>query len=182
MPISRTCSSRPPTATTTVSPSITSTTLARPSWPVPDAARHPTTRRQTRTSGRTPVVPTGTGPQPRSRPCERAPSGRFARTERVGSEALDDGAGAETATAAHRHEAVAAAAALELVQGLGHEERARGAERVAEGDGAAVRVGLREVGADLLGPRQDDGGERLVDLERVHLVDGQPAALEQALG
>ena len=36
-----------------------------------------------------------------------------------GLEALDDGAGAEAAAAAHRHEAVAAAGALELVEGLG---------------------------------------------------------------
>ena len=62
--------------------------------------------------------------------------------ERSALEALDDGAGAEAAAAAHRHEAVAAAGALQLVEGLGEQHGAGAAERVAEGDGAAVGVGL----------------------------------------
>ena len=91
-------------------------------------------------------------------------------------EALDDRAGAEPATAAHRHEAVAPAGALELVERLGEEDRTRAAERVAQGDGAAVRVHLLHVGVDLLRPREHDGGERLVDLERVDVVGGQARA------
>jgi hypothetical protein len=43
---------------------------------------------------------------------------------------------------AHRHQRVAAAGAVQLVQRLGGDEGARAADRVAQRDGAAVRVGL----------------------------------------
>ena len=78
-------------------------------------------------------------------------------------------------------EAVASAGALELVERLGEEHRARAAERMAEGDGAAVGVHLLHVRVDLLRPREHDGGERLVDLERVDVVGREARALEQAL-
>src|SRR5215207_10956989 len=96
---------------------------------------------------------------PRSAGSERrnpAPLTNVRRDDRVASEALDDRAGAEATAAAHRDQAVAAADALDLVEGLGHQERPGAAERVAEGDGAAVGVRLLEVGPDLLGPRQHD--------------------------
>src|SRR5262245_7815194 len=80
------------------------------------------------------------------------------------SQPLDDGAGAETTAAAHRDQAVAPVDAVELVHRLGHQDGAGSAERVAVGDGPAVGVGLLQVGADLLGPRQHDRGECLVDL------------------
>ena len=48
---------------------------------------------------------------------------------------------------------------------------ARGAERVAEGDGAAVDVDLVHVGVVLLLPGQHDRGEGLVDLDQVDVVD-----------
>ena len=78
--------------------------------------------------------------------------------------------------------AVAALDPLQLVHGLGHQHRAGAAERVADGDRPAVGVRALEVGADLLGPRQHDRGERLVDLEQVDVVDREPGALEQQLG
>src|SRR5579885_913805 len=53
-------------------------------------------------------------------------------------EPLDDRAGAEAAAAAHRLQAVAAAAALQLVQQRGHQPGAGAAERVAQRDRAAV--------------------------------------------
>ena len=57
-------------------------------------------------------------------------------------QALDDGAGAEAAAAAHGDEAVCVPSVRsQLVQRLGDEEGAGAAERVAEGDGAAVGVG-----------------------------------------
>ncbi len=57
-----------------------------------------------------------------------------------------------------------------------------GAERVAEGDGAAVGVDPVGVGVELLLPGQHDRGEGLVDLEDVDVVDADAGALEQALG
>jgi hypothetical protein len=62
------------------------------------------------------------------------------------AKALDDGGVGHAAALAHRLEAVAAAGALELVEQGGHELGARAAERVAEGDGAAVDVDLAHVG------------------------------------
>ena len=56
------------------------------------------------------------------------------------------------------------------------------AERMAEGDGAAVHVDLAHVGLELLLPGQHDRGERLVDLEQVDVVDGETASLEHLLG
>jgi hypothetical protein len=61
------------------------------------------------------------------------------------SDALDDRRGAQAAAAAHRLQAVAAAAPLQLVQQRYHQSRARGAERVAERDGAAVDVNALHV-------------------------------------
>src|SRR5437667_11231688 len=58
------------------------------------------------------------------------------------SEALDDGRVRLTATLAHGLQAVAAAGPLQLMQQLGGQHRAGRAERMAERDGAAVRVGL----------------------------------------
>ena len=57
-------------------------------------------------------------------------------------EALDDRGVGHAAALAHGLQAVAAAGALELVEQRGHEPGARAAERVAEGDGAAVDVDL----------------------------------------
>ena len=70
----------------------------------------------------------------------------------------------------------------QLVHGLGEQDGAGAAERVAEGDGAAVGVDPVEVGAELLGPRQHDRGERLVDLEDVDVVDAEAVAVEQVPG
>ena len=50
--------------------------------------------------------------------------------------------------------------------------------RVAEGDGAAVRVGLGGVEAQDLGDRQGLGGEGLVGLDDIHLVQGQTGLFE----
>ena len=66
------------------------------------------------------------------------------------SEALDERAGAEATAAAHRDEAVTATRPLELVEGLRDEETARAAQRVAESDCTAVRVGLFQVGTEFL--------------------------------
>ena len=75
------------------------------------------------------------------------------------------------AAAAQRGRAEAAAAAPQLEQeGEGH-AGAGHADRVAEGDGAAVDVGDL-VGDAEVGHRGDaDGGERLVELEQVDVAD-----------
>jgi hypothetical protein len=49
-------------------------------------------------------------------------------------------------------------------------------------DRPAVDVDLVEVGAGLLLPGEHDRGERLVDLEHVDVVDGEPGAVEHLLG
>ena len=54
-------------------------------------------------------------------------------------------------------------------------------ERVAERDGAAVRVHLLVVRAQLPLPREDDGREGFVDLGEVHVVHRHAGALEQAM-
>src|SRR6478752_1265346 len=76
----------------------------------------------------------------------RAQDRQWLRPSRLGrrrcgvflTEALDDRRVRHTAALAHRLQAVAAAAALELVDERRHEPRPRTAERVTEGDRAAV--------------------------------------------
>src|SRR5438105_12670398 len=97
------------------------------------------------------------------------------------SDALQDRARAQTATAAHRDERVGAVDALELVQRLGDEHRAGRSERVAQRDRAPVRVHGFVVGVELALPRQHDGCEGLVDLSEVHVVHRHAGALEQAV-
>ena len=53
-----------------------------------------------------------------------------------------------------------------------HDARPGGAEGVAERDGPAMDVELVEVHAEVVGAREHLGGERLVDLVEVHVVDG----------
>ena len=57
-----------------------------------------------------------------------------------------------------------------------------GAERVPERYRAAVRVGLLQRGAGIGGPGQQHGGERLVDLEHVDVVDAQMSLGQRMFG
>src|SRR5687767_7361673 len=103
MPMSRTCSSTPPTSTTIVSPSITATTMALPGSA--DGADGPPAHAPTRTraeSRAARTVASGVG-------FDWRPTG-------VGEvlQAFEDRAGAEPAAAAHADQGVLAAAALEL--------------------------------------------------------------------
>ena len=72
---------------------------------------------------------------------------------------------------AHRRDPVAAAAAAELVQEGGREAGAGAAERVAEGDRAAVDVEALLVDPELADAGEDLGGEGLVELDQVDLVE-----------
>ena len=71
------------------------------------------------------------------------------------------------------HKRVAAAGAVQLVDGGGDQARTAHAERVADGDGSAVRVHVRRVvgQAELAQHGQRLRGERLVELDHVHLVE-----------
>ena len=62
-----------------------------------------------------------------------------------------------------------------------HQARAGRPEWVAKGDRAALQVGPVEVGTGLGRPGQDDGGERLVDLERPDLVERQSGTAQRGL-
>src|SRR6476620_2301663 len=98
---------------------------------------------------------------------------------RLSVEPLDDGGVRHAAGLAHRLQPVAAAGLLEVVEQGRHEPGAGGAQRVAEGDRAAPRVELRVLDPELGLPGQRYGGEGLVDLERVDLVDGHSGAGER---
>ncbi len=67
--------------------------------------------------------------------------------------------------------------ALELVEHGPEEHRARGAERMTEGDGAAVHVHPRGIDAELANRLQHHRGERLVDLPEVDVRAVMPASL-----
>src|SRR5688500_15958623 len=73
-------------------------------------------------------------------------------TKKRSAQALDDRRVGHAAALAHGLQAPAAAGALELVEQCGHELGAGAAERVTEGDGAAVRVHLAHVRVVLLLP------------------------------
>ena len=78
-----------------------------------------------------------------------------------------------TAAAAQRGRAGAAAAALEL-EGEGEREPGAGhADRVAEGDRAAVDVDDVVADAEVLHRLDADRRERLVDLDQVEVADGR---------
>ena len=70
------------------------------------------------------------------------------------------------------------ARALELAEQRRHEPRTRAAERVTEGDRAAVHVDLLHVGVVLLRPREHHRSERLVDLDQIDLIERHLRPLE----
>src|ERR1044071_2887950 len=99
-------------------------------------------------------------------------------SERV-LDALEDDGDALAAADAGGGEAVAAAAALQLVQRRQDEARARSAERVAQGDCAAVDVRLRAVEPQLLLDGEVLAGESLVDLHEVYVRELQVRLLQR---
>src|SRR5215204_1007276 len=91
---------------------------------------------------------------------------------------LEDPGRPHTAADAHGDEAVLRAAPLHLVDQLDRELGARRAHRVAERYGAAVDVGLLEVHPDLADHGERLGGEGLVELDEVDIVDRKPGLLQ----
>src|ERR1700689_3489275 len=85
-------------------------------------------------------------------------------------EAFEDGGDAHAAADAQGDERSARVAALELVDDGGDEHRAGGAERMTHRDRAAIDVDVLLGQVQVPDPLQDDGGERLVELEQVDVV------------
>src|SRR5690606_8255050 len=84
-------------------------------------------------------------------------------------DAHDEGV-ALSAAAAQRGRTDPAAATLQLQRQVQQDPRSGHADRVAERDRAAVDVDLVRVQAQLLGRRQTDGREGLVDLDQVQVA------------
>src|SRR5437764_1211726 len=100
------------------------------------------------------------------------------------AEALDHHGHALAAADAHRLEPELLVVVLQRVDERRRDPRTGHAEGVADGDGAAVDIELvaEWVDADLARRRDDLGGERLVDLDQVDVVDGHLRERERLLG
>ena len=96
---------------------------------------------------------------------------RLIGCRRIGSDRFEDRRQALADADAHGGDAVPAAAAAQLADEGAGEAGAGAAERVAEGDRAAVDVELLLVDAELAGAGEDLGGEGLVELDQVDLVE-----------
>src|ERR1700720_3604079 len=93
------------------------------------------------------------------------PTGAGAWELRHQLDPFEDRGDALAAAEAHRDQCVPAADPALLVEGLDDQDGAGGAERVTEGDAAAVRVGPFRRQAELGGDGEGLRGERLVHLE-----------------
>src|SRR5690606_33707367 len=96
------------------------------------------------------------------------------------SDPFDDGGDAHAAAHAEGGQDVAQLAALQLVEQGGEDDAAGGAQRMAHGNGAAIDVDLLLRDPQVLHELEDHGGEGLVDLEQVDVLDTQ-AGLGQRL-
>src|SRR5262249_38955793 len=90
---------------------------------------------------------------------------------------FEEAGGALAAPDAHRDDAVARLAPLHLVGDGAHHARAGHAERVPDGDRAAVRVELVHGNAELVAAVDDLRREGLVELPHVDVVHLEPGAL-----
>ena len=110
-----------------------------------------------------------------------SPTPAWAREHAVQAERLDldeDGV-APAAARADRGEAEPAAVSAQLVHHRREDAGAGGADRMAEGDRASVHVDALRVGAEQLGRVDDDGGEGLVELDALDVVDRLPRLVER---
>ena len=80
---------------------------------------------------------------------------------------------------AHGDEAVAATSAGKLVDGFGHQDRARGADGMTERDSAAVRIGALRGKAKLARHRTGLRRERLIGFDHVEIRYLQPGPGKQ---
>src|SRR6478735_6799959 len=108
----------------------------------------------------------------------------LASTPRQGvarSEGADEGGVALASTTAEGGGTEATTAAAQLVDDRADDPRARHADRVAERDRAAVHVDDVVVDAEVAHRRDADGGERLVQLEQVHVGERQVRLVQRPL-
>ena len=126
--------SRPPPPTARSWACATATSTSRASSSTPRASSPPAATTSSRPGWPAATERFSSGSWSHGRPISGPKTGY--------AEALDDGGVGHAAALAHRLQAVAAAGALELVEQRGHQPGAGAAERVAEGDGAAVDVDL----------------------------------------
>src|SRR5215467_2681833 len=94
---------------------------------------------------------------------------------------LEDRRDALPAADAHRRERVSAAGPLELEQRLDGQDGTGSADRMAEGDAAAVGVRLVRWQPELADDGQRLRGEGLIDLEHIDFLDLEPGAVEHLL-
>src|SRR4051812_2048778 len=94
------------------------------------------------------------------------------------ADALEDGSHALATTDAHRLESERLVLELQTVDQRAGDARAGHAERVTDGDRAAVHVEPVDVDAELLVRRDDLRRERLIDLDEVEVIDGHVRAGE----
>src|ERR1700761_626322 len=95
---------------------------------------------------------------------------------------LDDGGDTHAAADAQRDQRAVRVAALQLVDHGSGDHGAGGTQRVSHRDGAAVDVELLVRDVQVLLELQHDGGEGLVQLEQVDVVDRQARSVQHFLG
>src|SRR5438552_2141596 len=100
---------------------------------------------------------------------------------RAGSLSLEDRRDALPEADAHRGEPEAALPAPELVEERRRQARTAAAEWMPERHRTAVHVQLLLGDLELARAGEHLAGERLVDLDQVHLIDAKPGALERLL-
>src|SRR3954471_16241457 len=145
---------------------------ARPNWNADEPSISVRSRSKNAapgSSGRRSAPPPGGGGRMCGRSVTRWPSN------------LDDHGVALAAARADRRAAVAAAATAQLVHERAEDAGARSADRVADGDGAAVDVDPLLVDAEHADRVQRHGRERLVDLPQVDVAGLQAGLLERQL-
>src|SRR4029079_11496991 len=97
----------------------------------------------------------------------------------AGLATLEEGRLALAHADAHRRDAVATAAAAQLVEEGDDQPGAAHPQRMAERDRAAVDVDLFRVEPELTDHGEALRGERLVQLDEIEVVDGDAGPLEQ---
>ncbi len=96
-----------------------------------------------------------------------------------GSESLEDRGDALAAADAHRYQRVPAARTVQLVERLHGDQTTGGADRMTDRDPAAVGIDLVQRQVEIPHDGERLGGEGLVELDGVEVLDLQAGAFEQ---
>src|SRR5690606_11764653 len=86
-------------------------------------------------------------------------------------DAFEDGGNALAAANAHGDQRIAAAGAVQLMDGLDGDDRAGRANRVAQRDARTIGVDLGRVGAQALGHCAGLRGKGFIGFDDIHLVE-----------